>query len=125
MEQEQKRNLEHVHGLDTEISQTEHLEAARSRHLFVAPSEIIPPGENAWDHWQVWALEAGIADELAQLGRAVIREAYQHNWPETLKAECGWFDSGQEMLRLAKTDPERAEARWRHLLSTDGGLIQS
>lgn len=78
------------------------------------------PGDYPWDHWERWAKEDGIPDDLACLGRAVVREAYQHNWPDDLKAECGWEDDGRRMLQLAKTSPEKAQARWTYLLESDG-----
>jgi hypothetical protein len=57
---------------------------------------------------------------MAQLGRATIREAYQHDWPGKLKSLCGWRDDGRRMLKLALRSPERACKRWRRLLDTDG-----
>jgi len=78
------------------------------------------PGSYPWDHWQRLALERGLAPDLATLGRAVMREAYQHCWCERLKAECGLFDDGRAMLRRALAHPERTAARWQWLLVTDG-----
>jgi len=56
------------------------------------------------------------------LGRAVMREAHQHNWRDHLKIECGWNDDGEEMLELALSEPEQAAKRWEHLLQTDGEI---
>ena len=78
------------------------------------------PGEYPWDDWQAWAIEDGIEEKLAQLGRAVIREASQHNWPEKLKGECGWEDDGADMIRIAKHSPDKARIRWEYLLASDG-----
>lgn len=77
-------------------------------------------GAYAWDRWQSQALAAGLSQDLAELGRAVMREAVQHDWEPALKAECGWLDAGQALLELAQRDPEGAAARWQHLLETDG-----
>jgi hypothetical protein len=77
-------------------------------------------GQFAWDHWERWALADGVDEELAALGRAVAREACQQNWPAPLRAEAGWEDHGQAMLRLAKEQPEQARVRWRQLLQPDG-----
>src|SRR5437867_5598172 len=74
-----------------------------------------------WDEWQAWAIAQGLAKDLAQFGRAVIREAYQHDWDEALKRECGWRDDGRAMLELARQFPEKARQRWSGLLDTDGG----
>lgn len=96
---------------------------AREDRKFLPPEvdgNVRAPGDHAWDHWQAWAVEDGISEELAGLGRAVIREASQNNWTDELKAECGWSDSGESMLHLAKTDPERARIRWGYLLESDG-----
>jgi len=80
------------------------------------------PGSYPWDFWEKRALEAGLARELAVLGRAVMREAHQHNWRNHLKTECGWSDNGAEMLELALSKPEQAAERWEHLLQTDGEI---
>lgn len=77
-------------------------------------------GRYAWDRWEVQAKAAGLADELAQLGRAVMREAVQHDWEPLLKAECGWRDAGQKMLAWGLAEPEFASQRWQRLLETDG-----
>ena len=77
-------------------------------------------GEYPWDEWQGRARAAGVPEELAMLGRAVIREAYQHGWPAKLQSECGWDDDGEAMIELALRDPARADRRWRWLMETDG-----
>ena len=76
-----------------------------------------------WDEWQRWAFANGVPMNLATLGRAVIREAWQHDWSEELRAECGWRDDGRAMLALALTRPKRALARWSELLDSDGGRV--
>lgn len=76
-------------------------------------------GRYAWDRWRLRALEAGLSDDLAWLGRGVMREAVQHAWSEELKAECGWEDEGQAMLELALRAPRKAEKRWQRLMDTD------
>jgi hypothetical protein len=77
-------------------------------------------GAYPWDHWQKYALAQGLAADLAALGRAVIREAWQHAWDEREKALCGWNDDGRAMLRLALKNPALARKRWGRLLATDG-----
>jgi len=102
------------------IEQLETSELLDSRE-FLLPSEFDAAVFGfAWDHWEKWALEDGVESFLAKLGRDVIREAHMHNWPEELKTECGWSDSGREMLRLAQKEPERAQIRWKYLLDSDG-----
>lgn len=77
-------------------------------------------GEFPWDEWQARARAAGMAEELALLGRAVIREAYQHMWSAELQRECGWDDDGDAMIELALRDPAGAKRRWSWLMETDG-----
>lgn len=77
-------------------------------------------GAYPWDGWQDYALSQGISPELATLGRAVIREAWQHGWDERLGSLCGWHDDGRRMVRLALRNPALAKARWTRLLETDG-----
>lgn len=77
-------------------------------------------GEYPWDQWRTWAVADGVGEELADLGRAVIREADQHGWSEELQAECGWLDHGQAMIEQALRKPEEAHQRWQTLLDTDG-----
>lgn len=79
------------------------------------------PGAYPWDEWQARARAAGVVEELAVLGRAVIREAYQHDWSDELQRECGWDDDGEAMIELALRDRSGAARRWRQLMETDGG----
>ena len=81
-------------------------------------------GAYPWDGWEKWAVAQGVPAELAALGRAVIREAWQHEWSERLRSLCGWSDDGRRMLRLARRNPALAEKRWSRLLETDGGLYE-
>ena len=53
-------------------------------------------GHYPWDGWERKAQAAGVPVELAVLGRAVMREAYQHDWAERLEF-CGWHDHGNAM----------------------------
>lgn len=77
-------------------------------------------GNYPWDHWERRALERGVNKELATLGRAVFREAYQHDWEPLLQTLCGWEDEGEAMIELALSGPERASFAWQKLLDTDG-----
>ena len=86
----------------------------------LTPFQRDEQGRYAWDRWQDLAITAGVQNELAQLGRAVMREAVQHDWPQKLKTECGWKDGGKKMLELSKKAPEKAQSRWEFLLDTDG-----
>ena len=81
-------------------------------------------GAYPWNGWEKYALDQGVAADLATLGRDLIREAWQHDWDESLKARCGWSDDGRRLLRQALRSPARAAARWQHLLDTDGGRFQ-
>ena len=74
-----------------------------------------------WDGWEKHALAQGAAPDLAALGRAVIREAWQHGWRAPYRALCGWRDDGRQMLRLALNAPVASQKLWQWLLDTDGG----
>lgn len=82
--------------------------------------ESAPLEEYPWDDWEQRALEGGVSKELASLGRAVMREAYQHQWEPKLQALCGWEDEGETMIRLALEMPAQARYIWQKLLDTDG-----
>jgi hypothetical protein len=84
------------------------------------PRHFHAPGQWPWDHWERHALECGLAADLANLGRAVMREADQHAWCWRLMAECGWNDAGRAMLARLLAHPRRTAARLEWLLETDG-----
>ncbi len=73
-----------------------------------------------WNDWQRWAVASGLAPDVAGLGGLVIREAYNHGWPERLCALAGWRDDGHAMLAFALKSPEVARRQWGILLRTDG-----
>jgi hypothetical protein len=73
-----------------------------------------------WDVWRTRALGEGVSDELAALGRLVMREAIVRNWDEDVRAICGAFDDGEAMIDFACADPEGAEREWSELLETNG-----
>jgi hypothetical protein len=77
-----------------------------------------PPGrpEPLWERWYERAIEEGVDEELASLGRNVMRMAFDRLWDEELRAECGLLDEGEAMLDLAMYAPDRAEVHWRTLL---------
>jgi hypothetical protein len=77
-------------------------------------------GAYPWDDWERSSLSSGLAADLANLGRAVMREAYNHAWCERLRKECGWSDEGRAMLRRVLAQPRRTAARWAWLMATDG-----
>jgi hypothetical protein len=75
--------------------------------------------EPLWDRWFLRAVEDGVEEDLASLGRSVIRESDAQAWDDERRGECGWFDEGEAMLELALVAPERAQARWSFLLEGD------
>jgi hypothetical protein len=77
-------------------------------------------GNYPWDAWHGWALARGLDAGLAGLGRLLIREAFNHGWPENLKSLCGWSDDGQALLALALRAPKAARRQWDILMRTDG-----
>lgn len=76
-------------------------------------------GDYPWDRWEKAALTVGLSPELANTGRTVFREAFQHNWPDHLMVECGWLDGGVRMIYQALAFPEQCLARWSFLYSAD------
>ena len=76
-------------------------------------------GDYPWDRWGKAAIQAGLDADLANLGRSVFREAFQHDWSDEQKVECGWLDGGQTMIFQALAFPEETAARWRYLYSAD------
>jgi len=80
-------------------------------------------GQYPWDAWKRVAQGAGVLEELAVLGRAVMREAYQHCWCERFYRLCGWGDGGRCMIALALRSPETARRRWEWLMETDGQRV--
>ena len=77
-------------------------------------------GSYPWDFWEKRALASGVPADLAGLGRAVMREADQHQWEPLLQAVCGWEDEGEAMIALALEHPQHAQWTWQKLLDTDG-----
>lgn len=73
-----------------------------------------------WDDWENAAIAAGMDDELAALGRQVMRESHERSWPAPIAKET---DAGP-MLKSALKDADQARARWEHLLETDGEKIR-
>lgn len=74
-------------------------------------------GHYPWDDWEKDALAAGVSRDLAGLGRAVIREAFQHGWDPWLRDHCGWNNvgmrlsehpHGQMLMSLALSMPRTA-----------------
>ena len=80
-------------------------------------------GQYPWDYWQKMALERGVSEELATLGRSLMREASQHSWGERLRSLCGWNDEGRRMIALALRSPKTAKQRWSWLMETDGQRV--
>lgn len=73
-----------------------------------------------WNDWEHWAVASGLAPDLAGLGGLVVREAYNHGWPERLCVLAGWRDDGRELFAFALRSPEVARRHWEILLRTDG-----
>lgn len=72
--------------------------------------------EPLWERWFERAVEEGVDEELAMLGRAVIRSARSARVEADHRAECGWSDEGDAMLELALEDADGADEHWRRLL---------
>lgn len=77
-------------------------------------------GGYPWDDWERCALARGLNEELAGLGRLLIREAFNHGWDAWLQNLCGWGDDGRALLALALRAPKSARRHWEILMRTDG-----
>ena len=73
-------------------------------------------GAPLWDRWFERAMEQGVDEELASLGRSLIRVAIDQRWQDDRAADSGLLDEGEDMLELALLDADDAHARWRTLL---------
>ena len=97
----------------------------RMMDAVVAEASHPPPREQAeatdplWERWFERAIEEGVEEDLATLGRSLIREAHLLGFGDERLAQCGWMDDGEAMLQLALLDPEGAEEAWHTLLDDD------
>ena len=73
-----------------------------------------------WDFWKSHALDLGVAEDLAELGKSIMRDAYLERWPEESLGECGWWDDGFGMLAQAQKNPQETRNRWTALLKRYG-----
>lgn len=83
----------------------ENLDEERESWVRRRPDEA---GRYTWDRWETEALSAGVAPELAALGREVLLRA--------LYRPSLWAQEGQAMLQLALEAPDEARRRWGELL---------
>lgn len=90
---------------------------------------LCEPGAYPWDAWATRARAAGVPEDLLQSGRALVREAYQHGWPDPLCVLSGWRYvgpegrwevAGEELIAAALKHPSAASAVWTYLLESDG-----
>lgn len=79
-------------------------------------------GDYPWDRWEEHARTRGVSVDLAQLGREVMREAYQHQWATRIARRYGWaavdLEENPEWLQVpglpgARTSRPGASLRWR------------
>ena len=73
-----------------------------------------------WDFWKSHALDLGVAEDLAELGKSIMRDAYLERWPEESLGECGWWDDGFGMLAQAQKNPQETRERWTAMLRRYG-----
>ncbi|RJF76482.1 hypothetical protein D3877_28930 [Azospirillum cavernae] len=82
-----------------------------------------PAGGYPWERWQ--RLLSAVLNwedngDLIALGATVMRTAFEHDWPDSAKIECGWADGGAVMAMQLMLWPGLCRERWEHLLATDG-----
>ncbi len=88
------------HAADPTAPDSAHLEASRSHEC--------PPAQYYWDDWRREAFENGMPADVADAGRALIREAFQHGWG--IEPNLG------AMMRDGLRSPTRSRNRWRRML---------
>jgi len=75
-----------------------------------------PLDDPLWERWYERAMEAGVEEDLARLGRTLIRAARRLRWDRERAVQSGWLDEGEAMLELALKSPDQAEMAWQALL---------
>lgn len=70
-----------------------------------------------WDQWKQDARQAGVPEDLAELGCAFVRQNYQQGW--NFEAD---EDFEEKLIELALTQPEAARSIWDSLGKGDTGL---
>jgi hypothetical protein len=80
-----------------------------SAHLEASKSHQCSPARYHWDHWRREAFEQGMDADAADVGRALIREAHQHAWPDHVDMEA--------MMVRGLREPAEARERWQHILN--------
>lgn len=68
-----------------------------------------------WDEWKTQAVAMGVTEDLAELGKTLMRDSYMQRWPEKVLSDCGWNDDGFGMLALARAKPQQARQAWERL----------
>lgn len=66
-----------------------------------------------WDRWEQQALVAGVAADLAQLGREVMRDHFEHGKGDHLLGEKA---DGDKMLALCLKNAAAAKQRFQEEL---------
>jgi hypothetical protein len=87
----------------------------------------LPSDGTAWENWQNWyarAIAAGVHEDVAAVGRAVIWRIYddhgENQWHETVLRLAGFDDAGLDMIRLALARPQTAVHIWWRIFETRG-----
>lgn len=68
-----------------------------------------------WDEWKDRAVRLGVAEDLAELGKSLMRDAYMQRWPDMVLTDCGWDDDGFAMLAMAREKPAETRRHWERL----------
>jgi hypothetical protein len=112
--------------------------ATLTNHVFGVPvedmAEVVAKAESlgiaipdhnqrryVWEHWQIKALCAGVDSLTAEVGRMVIREFLNHQWPFSLDSQVG-PSAGDTMIAQALADPKGTEKRWSELYTNGPGV---
>jgi hypothetical protein len=88
-------------------------------------NDTTPVSPYPWDEWHARARAAGMQEDAAANGRALMRECCQHAWEQymgpNISTVCGYDDKGEAMLAFGLAHPELAVHAWDYLIEDDAG----
>ena len=78
-----------------------------------------------WEDWYKKAMAAGVPEDVADAGRALVRSLYvdddeSDRWDCDIVRFAGFDDDGYEMIQRALAHPRAALTMWRRVAETRG-----
>ena len=84
----------------------------------IAQQTLSAAKQETWDDWYHRAVEAGVEEPVAALGKSLICKSTVQGWTAAQQADFGWYDDGQAMIDIALLMPVPAMHTWQHLLES-------